>query len=325
MPLSLALVVALLGAAPGRLAADVPAAPRPVESGVPAGNPTTLLWYAHPAEKWDDALPVGNGRLGAMVFGKTDEEEIPINESTCWSGGPYSTTVRGGYRALPEIQRLIFDGQLVRAHKAFGRHLLGYPVEQQKYQALGSVSLRFPGGGEVRGYRHQLDLDAAIVTTRYEQGGTTYTREAFVSPVDQVILVRFAADRPGRIALRAQLRGARNQAHSNYATDYFHMDGLGTDGLVVRGKSADYLGVTGALRFVSRLKALPDPGRSRGRGARSGRSARRRAIPGTSRPSRPACPRRTASTWVSPSTTHATSAAPPTATWTRPSSPTSWT
>ena len=133
-----------------------------------------------------------------MVFGKTDEEEIPINEDTYWSGGPYSTTVEGGYRALPGIQRLIFDGELVRAHKAFGRHLMGYPVEQQKYQALGSVWLRFPGSGEVTGYRHQLDLDTAIATTRYEQGGVAFTREVFASPVDQVIVVRLVADQPGR-------------------------------------------------------------------------------------------------------------------------------
>ena len=225
-----------------------------------ASDPTTLLWYTHPAEKWDDALPVGNGRLGAMVFGKTDEEEIPINENTYWSGGPYSTTVEGGYRALPEIQRLIFDGELVRAHKAFGRHLMGYPVEQQKYQALGSVWLRFPGSGEVTGYRHQLDLDTAIATTRYAQGGVAFTREVFASPVDQVIVVRLVADQPGKIAFRAQLRGARNQAHSNYATDYFRMDGVGTHGLVVRGKSADYLGVRGALRYEARLEAAAEGG-----------------------------------------------------------------
>jgi alpha-L-fucosidase 2 len=227
---------------------------------LPGANPTTLLWYTHPADKWEDALPVGNGRLGAMVFGKTDEEEIPLNESTWWTGGPYSTTVKGGAQALPEIRRLIFAGELVRAHKAFGRHLLGYPVEQQKYQPLGSLVLTFPDRGPVGGYRHQLDLDTAIVTTDYEQDGATFTREVFVSPIDQVIVVRLTADRPGRVAFRAQLRGARNQAHSNYATDYFQMDGLGQDGLVVRGRSADYLGVKGQLRFESRLKAVTEGG-----------------------------------------------------------------
>jgi alpha-L-fucosidase 2 len=246
-------------AAPAR---EGEAAPPPV-AATRAGDPTTLLWYTHPAEKWDDALAVGNGRLGALVFGKTDEEEIPINEDTYWSGGPYTTTVAGAHRALPEIQRLVFDGALVPAHRAFGRHLMGYPVEQQKYQSLGSVWLRFPGAGEVSGYRRELDLDTAIATTRYERGGVAFTREVFVSPVDQVIVVRLLASQPGRIALRVQLRGARNQAHSNYATDYFPMDGVGSSGLALRGKSADYLGVRGALRFEGRLRALPQGGSAR--------------------------------------------------------------
>jgi hypothetical protein len=166
----------------------------PLVAAAQAGDPTTLLWYTHPAEKWDDALPVGNGRLGALVFAKTGEEEIPINEDTYWSGGPYSTTVEGGYRALPEIRRLIFDGELVRAHKAFGRHLMGYPVEQQKYQALGSVWLRFPGAGEVTGYRHELDLDTAIATTRFERDGVVHTREARLEAVPEGGSVRVLDD-----------------------------------------------------------------------------------------------------------------------------------
>src|SRR5439155_9684034 len=122
----------------------------------------------HPAEKWQNALPVGNGRLGAMVFGRTDEERIQLNEDTYWTGGPYSTTVPGGSRALPEIQRLIFAGDLVGAHRMFGRSLMGYPVEQQKYQSLGSLLLQLDEGGTVREYRNELDLDTAIATTTYE-------------------------------------------------------------------------------------------------------------------------------------------------------------
>ena len=222
-------------------------------SGVRDG--ATLVWYTHPADKWENALPLGNGRLGAMVFGRTDDEEIDINEDSYWSGGPYSTTVPGGVQALPEIRRLLFDGQLVRAHRLFGRQLMGRPVEQQKYQSLGTLVLQLEGSGEVRDYRHELDLDTAVATTSYTRGGVRFKREVFVTPVDQLIVLRLSADAPGTISFVAQLRGARNQAHSNYATDYFQMDGHGSDGLVVRGKSADYLGVAGKLRYESRLKA----------------------------------------------------------------------
>ncbi len=225
-----------------------------------SADPSTILWCAHPADKWENAFPVGNGRLGAMVFGKTDEEEIQLNEETYWSGGPYSTVVKGGAKALPEIRKLVFDGNYKMAHILFGRSLMGYPVEQMKYQSLGRLVLRFPSKDPVADYRHQLDLDTAMVRTSYVQGGVRYTREVFSSPVDQVIVVRLTADRPGQISFKAQLRGERNEAHSNYATDYFRMDGLPPDGLVVRGKSADYMGVTGALRYESRLKALPEGG-----------------------------------------------------------------
>jgi alpha-L-fucosidase 2 len=223
-------------------------------------DPSVKIWYAHPAEKWENALPVGNGRLGAMVFGRTDEEQIQLNEDTYWTGGPYSTTVKGGYEALPEIRKLIFDGKLVSAHRLFGRTLMGYPVEQQKYQSIGMLVLTLGAGGPVRNYRHELDLDTAVATTTYEQGGVRYKREVFVTAVDQVVVVRLSADVPGKISFSAQLRGERNQAHSNYATDYFRMDGYGSDGLVVRGKSADYLGVAGKLRYRSRLRAVPRGG-----------------------------------------------------------------
>ena len=218
-------------------------------------DPTTLLWYEHPAERWEDALPLGNGRLGALVFGGTEEEVLELNEDTYWSGGPYSTVVPGGHEALPEIRRLIFDGELIRAHRLFGRHLMGHPVEQQKYQSIGRLVLELEASGEVGDYRHELDLDTAIATTSYTRGGVRYRREAFVSPVDQVLVVRLSADRPGALSFVAQLRGVRNQAHSNYATDYFRMDAHGDDGLVVRGKSADYLGVEGQLRYEVRLQA----------------------------------------------------------------------
>jgi alpha-L-fucosidase 2 len=226
----------------------------------PAPSPSTVIWSVRPADKWENAYPVGNGRLGAMVFGKTDEEEIQINEDTYWSGGPYSTVVKGGFKALPEIQKLVLDGNYKMAHILFGRSLMGYPVEQMKYQALADLVVNFHDRSPAVNYRRELDLDTAVVTTSYERNGVRYAREVFSSPVDQVIVVRLTADKPGAISFTAQLRGFRNEAHSNYGTDYFRMDGCGPDGLILRGKSADYLGVEGKLRYEARLKTLADGG-----------------------------------------------------------------
>lgn len=230
--------------------------PRPL----PAPDPRLVLWYAHPADKWENAFPVGNGRLGAMAFGRADEEQIQLNEDTYWSGGPYSTVVKGSYKALPEIQKLIFAGEYQKAHTLFGRNLMGYPVEQQKYQALANLVIKFQSKSPPSDYRHQLDLDTAIATTAYEQDGVHYVREVFASPVDQVIVVRLSADKSGTISFTAQLRGYRNTAHSNYATDYFRMDSDGGDGLKLSGKSADYMGIEGKLRYQVRLRALPTGG-----------------------------------------------------------------
>ena len=227
---------------------------------LPAPDPRLVLWYTHPADKWENALPVGNGRLGAMVFGGTDDEQIQLNEDTYWSGGPYSTVVKGSYKALPEVQKLIFAGEYQKAHTLFGRSLMGYPVEQQKYQALANLVIKFPGKEKASDYRHQLDLDTAIATTAYEKSGARYVREVFISPVDQVIVVRLTSDKPGTISFAAQLRGYRNTAHSNYATDYFRMNSDGDDGLRLSGKSADYMGVEGKLRYQVRLRALPTGG-----------------------------------------------------------------
>ncbi|KPK82961.1 MAG: alpha-L-fucosidase [Bacteroides sp. SM23_62_1] len=224
-------------------------------------NPSELLWYTAPAGKWEEALPVGNGRLGAMVFGNTDEERIQLNEDTYWTGGPYSTVVGGGNRMLPEIQRLIFAGDVIRAHKMFGRYLMGYPVEQQKYQSLANLMIQLKHSGEVTGYKRWLDLGTGITGVEYRADGITFRREVFSSSPDQVIAVRLTADRPGSISFTASLRGIRNSQMSNYATDYFRMDGNGQDQLILTGKSADYLGIEGRLRYEARLKAVPEGGK----------------------------------------------------------------
>ncbi|WP_167613690.1 glycosyl hydrolase family 95 catalytic domain-containing protein [Maribellus sediminis] len=223
-------------------------------------DPATLLWYNSPAIAWEEALPVGNGRLGAMVFGKYNEERIQLNEDTYWTGGPYSTVVEGGAEFLPQIQKYVFDGEPIKAHKLFGRHLMGYPVEQQKYQSLANLILFFEDLTEVSGYKRWLDLNTGITGVEYTTDGVTYRREVLSSVPDQVILVRLTTSKPGSLSFKAQLRGVRNAAHSNYATDYFTMDEVDEDGLMLNGKSADYLGIEGKLKYKVQLKAFSEGG-----------------------------------------------------------------
>ena len=223
-------------------------------------GPDLRLWYRQPAESWNQALPVGNGRLGAMVFGRTADETIQLNEETLWSGGPYDPVVTGAYRALPEIRRLLFAGDIAAAHDLFGRTMMGRPYEQMKYQPLGNLRLTFPGHDRVTDYRRELDLDAAAVRVSYTIDGTRFLREIFSSAPDQVIVIRISADRPGAVSFTAALEGARNQTHSNYGTDYFQMDGVPPNGLRLTGKSSDYLGIEGRLRYQADLVARTEGG-----------------------------------------------------------------
>ena len=223
-------------------------------------NPSTFLWFSTPATRWDEALPVGNGRLGAMVFGTVEEERIQLNENTNWSGGPYSTVVKGGYKILPEVQNLVFSGKYLEAHNLFGRNLMGYPVEQQKYQSLANLHIFQSHGDNATDYQRSLDLETGITSVSYSVNGVKYVREVFSSAPDQAIVVRLTASKPGSLSLTANLRGVRNQAHSNYGTDYFRMDPVGSDGLAVTGKSADYLGVAGKLKYEGRVKAFAEGG-----------------------------------------------------------------
>jgi alpha-L-fucosidase 2 len=232
-----------------------------------AYDPSTLLWYDSHDNNWNNALPVGNGRLGGMVFGGTSVERIQLNEGTYWTGGPYSSVVKGGYKYLPEVRGLVFKGQFKEAQSLFGRKLMGYPVEQQKYQSLANLVLFFKNPGKETNYKRWLDLETGVTGVAFTINGVIYHREVFASAPDNVIVVRLTADRPGSISFTASLRGVRNQDHSNYGTDYFRMNGLGSNQLVLTGKSADYLGVAGKLKYEARIKAVPEGGSMRTEGA----------------------------------------------------------
>jgi alpha-L-fucosidase 2 len=137
---------------------------------------------------------------------------------------------------------------------------MGYPVEQQKYQSLANLHLFFEKDLQFDNYKRWLDLSTGISGVEYTIDGVTYLREVFVSAPDQVIALRITASKPGSISFDTELRGVRNSAHSNYATDYFRMDGEGKNELILTGKSADYLGIEGKLRYEARLRVENEGG-----------------------------------------------------------------
>ena len=233
-----------------------------VESDPSLPAPSGLcLYYRQPAKFWTQALPVGNGRLGAMVYGGTDVEQIQLNEETVWTGSPYDPTIDTAREALPEIRRLVFEGEYLKAYRMFGRTMFGIGIQQEMYQPLGNLWLTFPGHEAVTNYQRQLNLDEAIVRVTYNIGDVLYTREVFSSPVDQVLVVHITADKPKKVSFSALMAGSRATEGECDGDDYYLYDGVPPDELVVHGKAASHLGIPGKIKYQSRAKAIVEGGK----------------------------------------------------------------
>jgi alpha-L-fucosidase 2 len=206
------------------------------------------LWYRRPAETWVEALALGNGRLGAMVFGGINEEQLQLNEDTLWGGGPHDPANPDALAALPEVRSLIFGKKYKQAHDVVEKRMMGRPMWQAPYQTVGSLILKFPEQKAVEGYRRDLDLDTAVSSVSYAADGVRYTREAFVSPTDQVLVVRLTADKPKKIAFSV---GMVTPQTASLATE-------GNDTLVLRGVNGKGPGGPGALRFRARVRVLAE-------------------------------------------------------------------
>jgi alpha-L-fucosidase 2 len=164
-----------------------------------------VLFYRQPAREWVEALPIGNGRLGGMVFGGVPAERIQLNEDTFWSGGPYDPINSTALQYLPTVRQLIRDGRYKEAQDLADEKLMGRPRHLQAYQPLGDLRLVVEGHEHPTHYRRELDLDRAVVRVRYRIGDTTFTREVFSSAPDQSIVVRLTADGPAKLSLRVTL------------------------------------------------------------------------------------------------------------------------
>ena len=217
------------------------------------------LWYPRPATQWVEALPLGNGRLGAMVWGGGKHERIQLNEDTLYAGGPYDPTPPEALAALPEVRRLLFAGRYAEADALANAKMMGRPIKQMPYQPLGDLVLDFFEIAETNDYRRELDLDTAVASSTFEARGLQHRREVFVSPVDQCVAVRLSGDKPGRISLRIGL--ASDQPSAVIAAD-------GLAGLLLQGRNEAAHGVDGRLRFAARLRVLPKGGQLHRRGDR---------------------------------------------------------
>jgi alpha-L-fucosidase 2 len=209
-----------------------------------------LLWYPQPASQWVEALPVGNGRLGAMVFGGIARERLQLNEDTLHAGGPYDANNPDALAALPEARRLIFDGRYQQASELIGARMMARPLKQMPYQTVGDLLLEFPGHQQSSDYRRELDLQTAVARTSYRVAGARFTREVFASPVDQVIVVRLECDQPGGLDFIA---GMSTPQQANIAV-------TGTDTLVMSGQNGAASGIPGALKFQARVLVRPRGG-----------------------------------------------------------------
>lgn len=266
---------AALTALPG-----LPALARPVAAPVAGDAPS--LWYDQPAGPWIEALPVGNGRLGAMVFGRPAQERVQFNIDTLYAGGPYVPDNPKFREALPKVRALIDEERWTEANELVAEALMGKPIKQMPFGSAGDLLLDFPGLGGAAQYRRSLDLDSAVATTTFADGGARHRREVFCSVPDQVVVIRLEAR--GGAALDVDI-AYRHPDRVDYGAPKYDANGVvylgaawdqreplradkrpaslsiradGRDALLVEGRNIDAFGIAGVLRYALRVRAVGD-------------------------------------------------------------------
>jgi alpha-L-fucosidase 2 len=240
------------------------------------------LWYRQPAARWEEALPLGNGRLGCMVFGRVAQERLQLNEDTLWAGAPYKPDSPEALEALPELRRLIAEGRYEQAAELASARFMARPLIQMPYGTLGDLLLDFPGAAPPTMYERSLDLGTAIATTRYDTPNGRFSREAFASAPDQLFVLRLEGP-PAAIDFDLAYRGPRKVEYTpaNYsgaatdlvdqtATDWMLREAAGPanatvqladDGpacLLITGRNEPGPGVPAGLRYALRVRVVSD-------------------------------------------------------------------
>jgi len=216
------------------------------------GAADTVLWYDSPADEWVQALPLGNGRLGAMVFGGIANERVQLNEDTFFAGSPYDGTNPKAGAGLPRVRELIWAGKYKEAQDLADEVLVARPQRQMSYQPIGDLMLLFQGIENSQSYRRSLDLDGAVASTRFKVRTVTHLREVIASAPDRVIAIRLSTDAPkGSVTVNISLTTPQDA----------EVMVEGDDTLVMRGIGPAQHGVPGGIRFETRVRVQRTGGR----------------------------------------------------------------
>ncbi len=209
------------------------------------------LWYLQPAKQWIEALPVGNGRLGAMVYGDPCKEIIQLNENTVWAGQPNQNDNPDAKEALPEVRKLIFEGKYKEAQDLVNQKFISKTSHGMPYQTVGDLQLKFSGHENYSDYYRELDIENATASTRYSLNGVNYSTKIFASFPDQVIIARITADMPGSVCFSATLN---RPSKVNITT-------IGNDELILSGITSDHESVKGKVQFEAKIKIVVTEGK----------------------------------------------------------------
>ncbi|QBE66977.1 glycoside hydrolase family 95 protein [Pseudoduganella lutea] len=254
----------------------------PGTAGTAAAKRSNTLWYRQSAARWEEALPLGNGRLGAMVFGGVGQERLQLNEDTLWAGAPYTPDNPDAVAALPKVRQLLAEGKYAEATEGVAAGMMGKPIRQMSYGTLGDVLLTMQDARKPTGYERSLDLASAITSTRFTTALGVHTRESFVSAPDQVIVMRLQVPK-GKLGFTLGWRGPRKvkAIASNYPglatdlanappTDWLHVEEAGAlpadaaieaDGpgaILVTGRNEAMHGIPAGLRYAMRIQVTGD-------------------------------------------------------------------
>lgn len=219
-----------------------------VYSLVAQNNAELKLWYDQPSTSWNEALPIGNGRLGAMIFGQPGKEQLQLNEETVWAGGPNNNTNPAIKEVLPQITKLFFEGKYVEAENLALDKVVS-PNSGMKYQTVGNLWIDFPGHEKATNYYRDLNIENSVASVSYNFEGVKYKREILSSFTDQVIIVRLTADQPGKISCSLSM-DCPLRSKINVADHTINLSGI-TD---------DHENQLGQVRFNALVKPICDGG-----------------------------------------------------------------